>query len=123
GGEIRLLTEPKRILVENGKAVGMETREGETIRARQFVVSSLNPHQTFLDLLDEALMPRELQDRASAFQYNLLAPLFALNLTLREPPRYAAAKNRPELDRAFMVIMGLDHVDQFNDIVAHHEAG
>jgi len=123
GGEIRLLTEPRRIIVENGKAVGIETREGEQIRARGFVVSALNPHQTFLDLLDASLVPREWRERAEAFQYNLLAPLFALNLALREPPRYAAAKARPHLDRAFMVIMGLDHVDQFNEIVAHHEAG
>ena len=68
-------------------------------------------------------MPREIREQAAAFQYNLLAPLFALNLNLREPPRYAAQKNHPELDRAFMVILGLDHVDQFSDIVRHHEAG
>lgn len=30
---------------------------------------------------------------------------------------------RPELAQAFMVIMGLDHADQFHDIVRHHEAG
>jgi len=123
GGEIRLLTEPERILIENGKAVGVVTTAGETIRAKRFVVSSLNPHQTFLDLLDQKFVPPEVQGRASSFQYNLLAPLFSLNLTLREPPRYAIAKTRPEIERAFMVIMGLDHVDQFNDIVAHHEAG
>ncbi len=123
GGEIRLLTEPRRIVVERGKAVGVETSEGELIRADKFVVSALNPHQTFLDLLDDRLVPKEWRERARAFQYNLLAPLFALNLTLREPPRYAAAAARPEIDRAFMVIMGLDHVDQFTDIVAHHEAG
>ena len=93
------------------------------IRARQFVVSSLNPHQTFLDLLDEALVPREIRDRVKAFQYNLLAPLFALHLNLREPPRYTASAKHPELAKAFMVIMGLDHVDQFGDIVRHHEAG
>ena len=57
------------------------------------------------------------------FQYNLLAPLFALHLNLREPPRYAASAEHPELAQAFMVIMGLDHVDQFHDIVRHHEAG
>ena len=103
--------------------LGIETSAGEMIRAKYFVASSLNPHQTFLDLLDPALVPRELRERAEAFQYNLLAPLFALNLTLREPPRYAAAAGHPELARAFMVIMGLDHVDQFPDIVRHHEAG
>ena len=50
-----LMTEPKRIVVEDGRAVGVETADGEFIRARHFVASSLNPHQTFLDLLDEAL--------------------------------------------------------------------
>jgi phytoene dehydrogenase-like protein len=123
GGEIRLLSAPKRIVVEQGRAVAVETATGEVIRARHFIASSLNPHQTFLDLLDPALVPREIRDRAEGFAYNLLAPLFALNLNLREPPIYAAAAARPELKHAFMVIMGLDHVDQFHDLIRHHEAG
>jgi phytoene dehydrogenase-like protein len=123
GGEIRLMTEPARIIVEDGRAVGVETREGEWIRARHFVASSLNPHQTFLDLLDDALVPRDIRERAQRFQYNLLAPLFALHLDLREPPRYRASAAHPELAQAFMVILGLDHVDQFGEIVRHHEAG
>ena len=123
GGETRLLSEPRRILVEGGRAVGVETAAGEVFRARHFVASSLNPHQTFLDLIDDALVPRQVRDQVARFQYNLLAPLFALNLNLAEPPRYAARANHPELDRAFMVILGLDHVDQFPEIVRHHEAG
>ncbi len=123
GGDIRVMTEPRRIVVEGGRAIGIETSDGEFIRARQFVVSSLNPHQTFLDLLDEALVPRDIRDRVNGFQYNLLAPLFALHLNLREPPRYAANAKYPELAKAFMVIMGLDRFDQFGDIVRHHEAG
>ena len=122
GGDVRLMTEPTRIVTENGKAVGIETQDGEVIRAR-FVASSLNPTQTFVDLLDEALVPREIREAAEGFEYNLLAPLFALHLNLREPPRYAASAAHPELAKAFMVIMGLDHVDQFHDIVRHHEAG
>lgn len=123
GGDIRLATNPARILVEEGRAAGIETAEGEMIRANAFVASSLNPHQTFLDLLDESLVPRAVREAASRFRYNLLAPLFALNLNLAEPPAYTAARERPELARAFMVIVGLDHVDQFPDIVRHHEAG
>jgi phytoene dehydrogenase-like protein len=64
-----------------------------------------------------------MRERAQRFQYNLLAPLFALHLNLAEPPRYRASAERGELARAFMVILGLDHVDQFADIVRHHEAG
>ena len=64
GGDIRLMTEPARIVVENGRAIGIETRDGEMIRARQLVASSLNPHQTFLELLDPSLVPREIRSRA-----------------------------------------------------------
>ncbi|HVL58481.1 MAG TPA: NAD(P)/FAD-dependent oxidoreductase [Burkholderiaceae bacterium] len=123
GGEIRLQCEPRRIVVERGRAVGVETADGELIRADGFVASSLNPQQTFIDLLDPASLPDPVRARAQAFRYNLIAPLFALNLNLAEPPRYAAAQQHPELERAFMVIMGLDHVDQYPDIVRHHEAG
>ena len=123
GGEFRLLTEPSRIVVEGGRAVGVETQEGELIRARSFVASSLNPHQTYLDLLDDTFVPSDVRDRVNGFQYNLLAPLFALHLNLREPPRYTASAELPELQRALMIIMGLDHVDQFGDIVRHHENG
>jgi phytoene dehydrogenase-like protein len=123
GGDIRLLTEPARIVIEGDRAVGIETLEGEMLRATTFVASALNPQQTFLNLLDEVFVPRDIRDRAWKFQYNLLAPLFALHLNLEEAPKYKAAENNPALARAFMVIMGLDHVDQFNDIVRHHEAG
>jgi phytoene dehydrogenase-like protein len=49
--------------------------------------------------------------------------LFALNLALGEPPRYRAAEQRPELNRAFMVILGLERMDQFYDMVKAHESG
>jgi phytoene dehydrogenase-like protein len=102
GGDIRLMTEPARIVVENGRALGIETRDGELIRARQLVASSLNPHQTYLELLDPSVVPGEIRQRAERFRYNLLAPLFALHVNLHEPPRYLAAANHPELARAFM---------------------
>ncbi len=123
GGDVRLMTEPARIVVENGRALGIETRDGELIRARQLVASSLNPHQTYLDLLDPSVVPGEIRQRAERFRYNLLAPLFALHVNLHEPPRYLAASNHAELARAFMTIVGLDHLDQFFDIIRHHEAG
>jgi phytoene dehydrogenase-like protein len=103
--------------------IGVETQEGELLRARHFVASSLNPQQTFLDLLAEQDLPPEIRSRAQGFEYNLLAPLFALNLVLRQPPRYRAAEKHPELARAFMVILGLDDYAQFHDIVRHHEQG
>lgn len=123
GGKIRTMVTPARIVVEGGKANGIVTSEGERINARRFVVSALNPHQTFLDLLEERHVPTDVRDKAASFRYNLIAPLFSLNLNLREAPRYQAAAQYPELERAFMVIMGLDDVAQYPEIIRHHEQG
>jgi phytoene dehydrogenase-like protein len=68
-------------------------------------------------------VPADWRDKAGAFEYNVLAPLFALNLCLDEAPHYAAADLDPALERAFMVVLGLEHLDQFAEIVRHHEAG
>jgi phytoene dehydrogenase-like protein len=123
GGEVRLRIEPKQILVENGKAVGVETTAGEIFRVRHFIASGLNPQQTFLELIDEAFVPKEWREKAKDFQYNLIAPLFALNLNLNAPPKYKAAENNPDLDKALMVILGLEHFRQYPEIVNHHEKG
>src|SRR5436190_12675980 len=40
GGEIALMTEPTSIVGENGRAVGIETAQGEFIRAKYLVASS-----------------------------------------------------------------------------------
>ena len=123
GGEIRLDTTPQRIVVENGRVAGIVTTAGDFIRARHFVASGLNPQQTFLDLFDENLVPKQWRDRAAAFEYNLLAPLFALNLALSEAPAYRAAGTNPALPQALMVILGLEDSAAFPEIVRHHEAG
>jgi phytoene dehydrogenase-like protein len=114
GGEIRTGCVPKKILLENQRVIGVESTDGELIRA-QVVASGLNPQQTFIDLLDGG----ELAARAKKFEYNLLAPLFALHLVLKAPPSYRGLQEQ----KPFMVILGLERYEQFNDIVRHHEAG
>ena len=123
GGAILTGVAPRRIRVEGGRATGVELSDGRVFAARRFVASSLNPQQTFLDLIAPEHLPAAWRRKAAGFRYNLLAPLFALDLALDAPPAYAAAERDPALADAFMVILGLDHVDRFREIVRHHEAG
>lgn len=122
GGEIRCGVDLRQIIMRQGRAAGIELASGEQITADR-IVSGLNPQQTFLDLMPTSAIAEDLRARASRFEYNLLAPLFALNVALAEPPRWSAAKPRPELDRAFMFIVGLERFGQFHEIVAAHERG
>src|SRR5213593_2404307 len=123
GGEIRCGVELRRILVRNGHAIGVELTTGELIHASGFVASGLNPQQTFLELMPSEAVPASVREKAAQFQYNLLAPLFGLHLALDEPPQYAAAALHPELNEAFMVLIGLERCGQFHEIVAAHERG
>lgn len=52
GGEIRLKQPVRRIVVEDGRAVGVALRGGEVLRARA-IVSNLDKPATFLGLLSE----------------------------------------------------------------------
>ncbi len=134
GGDVLTGVELARILLRGGRAVGIELADGRRIEATGFVASGLNPQQTFTQLLDATACGlagqsgdlgaiAELRRKAEGFRYNLLAPLFALNVALSEPPRYRAAERRPELNRAFMVILGLERFAQFGEIVTAHEQG
>jgi phytoene dehydrogenase-like protein len=123
GGAICLGAGPKRIVVQNQRAAGVETAAGEMFAARLAVVSGLNPQQTFLELIGEPHLPREWMERARKYRYNLLAPLFALHVNLREPPQYQAMQQHAELANALMIIAGIDDADRFSDIVRHHESG
>ncbi|CAN5857692.1 NAD(P)/FAD-dependent oxidoreductase [soil metagenome] len=123
GGDILLNTEPTRILVENGRASGVQTSDGNRFQAREFVASSLNPQQTFVNLMAPEDVSASWREAAARFQYNSIGPLFGLNTALREPPRYTAALEYPHLAEAFMVIVGLDSYDTFPEIVRHHESG
>jgi phytoene dehydrogenase-like protein len=122
-GEVRIHAAPRKIHVEDGRATGVELEGGSFVRARQFVASGLNPVQTFLDLLDPSNVPADWRRRAEGFRFNLLAPLFALNVNLKEPPLYNAAHGHPERRQGFMIILGLEHSSQFLDIVRGHERG
>ena len=117
GGEVITSAEPRSILLDHGRACGVELMDGSRLMAARFIASGLNPQQTFLDLIPGDVASSRLRERAAGFDYNLLAPLFALNLVLKAPPRYPAAAD------AFMMILGLDDARQFQSIVTAHERG
>ena len=121
GGDVRTGVELRSILVNQGRTVGVELVDGERVETAGFVASGLNPQQTFLSLMAADAVPKKVQQQATGFRYNLLAPLFGLNLALDEPPHYTAAEQHPELDRAFMVILGLERFEQFEEIITAHE--
>ena len=63
GGELRLETAVARILIEDGRAVGVELADGEQIRATA-VISNADPEVTFGKLIGREHLPGRLRGQA-----------------------------------------------------------
>jgi len=68
GGEVRLSAPVGKILVERGRAVGVETVSGEIFESR-WVISGADYKTTFLDLLSPADFPADHLERVRTIPY------------------------------------------------------
>jgi phytoene dehydrogenase-like protein len=68
GGEVRLKQPVKRILVEDGRAVGVQLKDGSELRAPT-VISNLDKQATFNRLLADHALTDEEQARVDAFTH------------------------------------------------------
>ncbi|MCA9973792.1 MAG: NAD(P)/FAD-dependent oxidoreductase [Anaerolineales bacterium] len=84
GGELRLQTPVTRILLENGRAAGVELASGEQLRARH-VVSNADPEMTFGRLVGREHLPWRLRRKLNRVGYSVsaLSLFFAVDMDLR----------------------------------------
>jgi phytoene dehydrogenase-like protein len=110
-GQIRTGAQIRRILVEGGEARGVELVDGTQLLAEKAVVSTIDLHQTFLEYVGEDNLDPLFADGLRSWEWEEWS-LCNLHLALAEPPRFKAAENRPEVDQAFIYILGYESMDQ-----------
>jgi len=88
GGQIRAVHHVERILVEQGRAVGVKLRDGREWRAKLAVVSSVDPHSTFVEMVGENHLPRSFIERIEDIEGDEFS-YFQVHLALKAPIRYA----------------------------------
>ncbi|MFT3890593.1 MAG: FAD-dependent oxidoreductase [Anaerolineales bacterium] len=84
GGEIRLQSRVKRILVEGKKVLGVELESGEEIRA-DVVISNADPEVTFGRLIGREKLSPRLKRKVDSVSYSTscLSLFFATDMDLR----------------------------------------
>lgn len=107
GGTFQPQVDIARILLEGGKSTGIVLRDGRTVRAHQFVASTLDVHQTFESLIGREQLPAELGKKLDKFQYTGWT-LFGLHLALEESPRFLAEKFDPNINRTLKWSIGAE---------------
>jgi len=85
GVEIRVDAGVREVLVERGRAVGVVTAAGDSVRARA-VVSNLNPKLLYTQLLDPALLPEDFRRRIASWRCG--SGTFRMNVALSELPDF-----------------------------------
>ena len=85
GVELRTDVAVSEILTEKGRAVGVVTASGETLKARA-VVSNLHPQLTFQKLVAPSSQPADFQERIA--RYRSGSGTFRMNVALSELPRF-----------------------------------
>jgi phytoene dehydrogenase-like protein len=117
-GQIRTSVRIKRIIVENGAAKGVELEDGTQYLADKAVVSTLDTHQTFLNYVGEDKLEEEFVDMVKVWQWEKWS-LAVSHLALAEPPIFKAAQSQPDLNKAFIYVLGYENLA---DLKGHWDA-
>ncbi|MBE9171133.1 NAD(P)/FAD-dependent oxidoreductase [Pleurocapsales cyanobacterium LEGE 06147] len=87
GGKVYTNSTVTRILVKDGKAVGVRTEAGDEYSANRAVIATTNPDQLYLKLLaDTDVVPPLVKQQADNFRYG--HSVLVIHLALSEPPRW-----------------------------------
>ena len=117
GGTFQPQVNIDRILIESGRATGVELLGGQTVRASQFVASTLDVHQTFESLIGREQLPAAFLKKLDDFQYTAWS-LFGLHLALDESPRFAAEKFDTNINRSLKWSIGAETME---DLFSAHQ--
>src|SRR5919205_1791134 len=79
GGDVIEANGVERILVEDGRAVGVVLADGTEVRATKFIASNVNPQETFLRLVGQEQLDAGFAERVEGFRYSPTTPIFAVN--------------------------------------------
>ncbi len=112
GVEIRIASPVREILIERGRAVGVVTEAGETVRAR-CVVSNLNPKLLYERLIDPAALDPDFRERIARWRCG--SGTFRMNVALAELPDFTVLPGRrlaPHHTSGIIMAPSLDYMDR-----------
>jgi phytoene dehydrogenase-like protein len=113
GAEIRTDARVSRVLVDNGRAVGVALENGDELRA-PIVASSADPRLTFLGFVGAEHLPGEFVEGLK--QYRFRGSSGKVNLALDALPDFTCLPGPgPHLRGAISISPGIDHMERAYD--------
>ena len=103
-----------KIIMENGRAVGVHIVHEDRVLRAKAVMSTLDPHTTFLDFVGRAsICPGTLKESVKGWVWDKWS-FNTLHIAADERPQYTT--DDPWINEAFATVIGIESVDQ---LLAH----
>jgi phytoene dehydrogenase-like protein len=113
GGLILEAATVDKVLMENGRAVGVHIAHEDRILRAKAVMSTLDPHTTFLDLVGEDYLTPALKESVKGWVWDKWS-FNTLHIAAEEPPKYVT--DDPWINECFATVIGIENVEQ---LLAH----
>ena len=120
GAEISLDSGVERVVVEKGRATGVQLASGEVITAQR-IIANINPKLLYQKLFDPSDLPPELLERIS--HYRCGSASFRMNIALSELPDFSCLPGKhlqAHHQAGILIAPSLDYMDRaYTDARAH----
>jgi len=117
-GQIRQSARIKKIIIENGEAKGIELENGTQYFAEKAVVSTIDPHQTFLDYVGRENLEQDFVDMIENYMWEKWS-LNNLHVALDTVPEFKAAESNPDVNKSLLYILGYEGL---SDLIGYYDA-
>ncbi|GAA2880884.1 NAD(P)/FAD-dependent oxidoreductase [Pseudonocardia halophobica] len=111
GGHFVNKAEVERIIVDGGRATGVQLADGTTVGAGQFVASCVDVPQTWNKLVGREQLPAEFLRKVDGFKHTAWG-LFGVHLALTEAPRYVGSEFNPNINHALKYNIGAETMEE-----------
>src|SRR5207249_2967968 len=113
GAEIRVNAEVRRILVQDGRAIGVELASGEKLYAK-VIASGADPKRTFLKMIERSDLPADFVRGIENFKIE--GSSGKVNLALKEAPSFSCLPgNGVHLQGAISIGPSVDYIEKAYD--------
>jgi phytoene dehydrogenase-like protein len=107
----------KRIVVENGEAKGVEMVDGTIYHASKAVISTVDPIQTFIDLMRPADITEAFSKKIKNWKWESYS-LLGVHSALEETPNFKAAEKNADINKACVYLLGYEKLE---DLINHFD--
>jgi len=122
GGEIRTGDPVARVIVTDGRAVGVRLQSGEEVTTSGAVVSAIDFTQ-LVEITGPEHFATSVREKAENWDWTSGGSLVTLHLALQDAPDYRAAEFDPDVARAFNLSYGADDTGELDESMQDVFAG